>query len=323
MDKVRSISIIIPSAPDRNPDAVLENLKQIAPKNLEIEVLVIKGTWPPLQRNLGIKQAKGDLIFFFDDDIEIPSGSIEQAIKTFETHPDIQVVGGPNLTPKSNTPLQHCFGKTHSSWFTAGGTAVRYYQEKNLKHVDENTLITCNIAFRASTLKQFPFNTSIYANEENELLGRMVRAGHKITYNADFFIYHHRRKTYKAFFKQIFSWGQGRMLHTLKQPSHFSFTFFVPFAFILYFISFIWFHPFWYFIPLALYLILDLSFTLYETFNNSSIKGSRFNYLLRLPFIFFLTHIIYGFGLISGLYKIFITKKLPSEQNFKVTRITL
>ncbi|MCC7197738.1 glycosyltransferase [Candidatus Peregrinibacteria bacterium] len=307
------ITIIIPSAPYRNAEEILANLKKVAPKNKHIEVLIIKGTWPPLQRNVGIKQAKGKYIFFFDDDIVVPPGSIQQALQTFEINPHIAVVGGPNLTPPGNTFLQHCFGEAHASAFTGLHTSVRYKKVNDLKNVNENHLITCNLAFKADILKANPFGTEIYANEENELLGRLVRKGHKLAYNKDFFVYHHRRPTIGKYLKQIVAWGAGRTMHTLKRPAHLDLTFFVPLAFLFYLLSLTIFSPLWYQAPLFVYFILAILFAI-----RISISNKNPLYLLVMPWIFLATHLSYAIGLLLGFFQNFQHRELPDPKSFDV-----
>lgn len=309
----QKISTIIPSAPYRSPQAVIENLQQIRPANLEFEILVIKGTWPPLQRNLGIDKATGDYIFFFDDDIIIPAGSIENALKTFDQNPKIQAVGGPNLTPKANSFIQHCIGQALSSFFTGLDTCVRYYQAKPPGKVNENHLITCNLAFRKNIIKENLFNPELYENEENELLGRILRKGNQLAYNPEFYIYHHRRKNIFLYLKQIFNWGKGRTLHSFKQPKHFSFVFFVPAIFLLYLIDLVFYHPTWYIYPLFLYTLINLFFSI-----KICLEQKKITFFFVMPWLFLLTHLSYACGTIYGLFKIKTKKELPDPKSFEL-----
>jgi len=300
-------------------DTVLKNLQKIKPAGTDMEILVIKGTWPPLQRNMGIREATGDYIFLFDDDIIIPPGSIEKALETFQNNPDIHVVGGPNLTPPENDYLQHCFGYAHASPFVGLETAVRYHPTYGLKKVTEKHLISCNLAFQAKTLKENHFDPNVFPNEENELMARLTKKGFLLAYNPEFFVYHHRRKNLPAFFKQIFNWGRGRTIHSIKKPDHFDAFFFAPLIFVLYLISLIWYRESWYLYPLYAYLLTDLAASLEAayTHKNWSSPGVTF-------WLFPMTHLTYAFGLLAGFSTLWESeKKLPEEKEFLLIKVEL
>jgi GT2 family glycosyltransferase len=267
---------------------------------------------------MGIKAATGEFIFFFDDDIIIPAGSIEKALETFQNNPDVQVVGGPNVTPPENGFIQYCFGFAHASPFVGLQTAARYRPVKNITKVSEKHLVTCNLAFRAKTLKENLFNPQICPNEENELLGRLTHKGFLLAYNPEFFIYHHRRKTVKAYSKQIFNWGRGRTIHTVKQPSHFDPAFFVPLVFVLYLLSLIFLHAGWYFLPLAFYGILDLIFAAQTAWEYQN-QPAFFTMLALFP----LTHITYALGLVAGFFDAWKEKTIPDEKEFLLIKVEL
>lgn len=317
------ISIVIASAPDRNVDEVITSLKSTQPKNIEYEIIVIKGTRVSIQRNMGIQKATGKYLFLFDDDVIIPSGVVEKVVEIFEQRSDIHVIGGPNLTPPSDNFLQHCFGYAHANYFVGLKTAARYYQSNTTK-ADENLLISCNLAFRSEILKKNLFDPNLYCNEENELLNRIVQQNKKLFYSKDFFVYHHRRKNIAAYIKQIFRWGIGRTAHMLKHVSHSNPIFLVPLAFVFYLISLILFHPLWYLTPFLLYLILDLIFSIQVVITSKQISS-----IFVMPWLFLLTHISYGLGLLWGfLEKVFKKPRTKSStktnaENFKLTTLSL
>ena len=317
MEKPAKISIVIPSAPDREFTPILENLKKIQPHGIAMEIFIIKGTWPPLQRNLAIKQASGEYIFLFDDDVIVPDGGIQQVLKTFAQNPAIQVIGGPNITPPGNSFIQHCFGFAHASYFIGLETAVRYYPAKKPPRVDENHLISCNLAFRSTVLKHHLFDPEIFPNEENELLGRILKSGNLLSYNPDFIVHHHRRKNIRAYIGQIFNWGKGRTIHSFKRIKHFKPLFFVPAFFLFYLISLIWFHPRWYCLPLIIYGLVDVLFSF-----NVAIEGKKWRYFGVMVWLFPLTHITYALGLLFGFTQLGTQQqKLPEEKSFQLIKI--
>lgn len=320
MPEKTKISVIIPSAPDRSFEPILHNLEKIKPAHVVFEVFVIKGTWPPVQRNMGIRAASGEYIFLFDDDVIIPRGSIERALETFEHNQDVRVVGGPNLTPPENDYIQHCFGLAHASPFIGLETSVRYRKTKGVNKVSEKHLISCNLAFRSKVLKENPFDPQIFPNEENELIGRISGKGNLLAYNPEFFVYHHRRKNLAAFMKQIYNWGKGRALHSMEKPQHFDALFFVPLLFLFYLISLIWIQYPWYFLPLAAYILLDFAFAVEAVFS-----FKKWSSLAVMFWLFPLTHITYALGLLTGLIGFWSEKEknIPEEKEFLLIKIDM
>jgi succinoglycan biosynthesis protein ExoA len=290
------ISIIIPSAPDRDFSDILDNLRNVKPHNISLQILIVKGKWPPLQRNLAAEKADGKYVFLFDDDIIIPKGTLEKVIRDFEENPSVDVIGGPNLTPPKNTFLQRCFGLAHASYFTGAFASVRYHPAKKLKTTRAENLISCNLAFRSKVLKENPFDLGIFPNEENELLNRIQKKGHKLEYDPDFFIYHHRRKNLSSYVKQIFAWGKGRALHTIKRPQNFSIAFFVPLLFVIYLLTLIFLRNVFYLAPFFLYLLLDAGFSI-----QAAAREKNAAYFFAMLPILPLTHIIYAIGSFWGL----------------------
>lgn len=299
-----------------------------------MQIIVVKGTFPPLQRNIAIEKATGQYIFLFDDDVLVPPGAMEKVLEDFAKNQDVDVIGGPNLTPPNNGFLQHCFGLAHSSYFTGASTATRYFPARNLKNISESNLISCNLAFRTNTLKENPFDPVVFPNEENELLGRLQRLNHKLSYNPDFFVYHHRRKTLSGYVKQIFNWGAGRTVHSLTRPAHFNPVFLVPLAFLLYLVSLAFFRPLWYMMPLILYIVLDIGFSFFAALrahqNSDSAhrptgaKSCTLSFFPVMLLLFPLTHIIYALGLVWGLVRHFgRARVVPAKESFQTIEIII
>jgi GT2 family glycosyltransferase len=267
-----------------------------------------------------IRASTGGYIFLFDDDVIIPNGVIEKALETFERNPDVQVVGGPNLTPPENDYIQHCFGFAHGSPFVGLHTAARYRAAKKIGKITEKHLISCNLAFRSKVLKENPFDPKIFPNEENELIARISGKDNLLAYNPDFFVYHHRRKNLAAYIKQIFNWGRGRTLHSVKKPKNFDAVFFVPMLFLFYLASLVWIHNAWYSLPLSMYIILDFIFTV-----ETAVSFKSFESMAMMFWLFPLTHITYALGLFAGFFSFWKDgeKELPEEKEFLLIKIEM
>ena len=300
------ISIVVPYGAGRGYQTVLQSIRLMDYPRDRMELIVIEGQLPARQRNMGIAKAKGEFIFFFDDDVTHYPDIIKRMLKFYDD-PAVAIVGGPNLTPPSDSFLQKCFGCVMSSYFATASMSARYKPKGGIRTTNEKELILCNLSGRAAVLKEHQLNEHLYPAEENEWFNRIRNAGYKLIYDPESISFHSRRPTIIKFIKQNFGYGRGRMEMFLIQPSAFELLFLVPSFFALYLLS----------LPCVLHvpsLALDFKAAvlvpglLYCFFDVAAsiiagIKGRNFPAIAVLPFLFPLAHIPYGFGMIWGLFK--------------------
>ena len=104
-----------------------------------------------LQRNAGIKAARGELIYFLDDDSTPPPGNLLRLAPHF-ADPKVQMVGGPNLCPPGAPALEKVFALVLSSRLAFGPSRARYKQVGQVRAASEKELILCNLAARRQTM---------------------------------------------------------------------------------------------------------------------------------------------------------------------------
>src|SRR5262245_27584594 len=99
-----SVTVLIPSRPEQ------KEIKAVAAAKLpdypakKVEILLARGKQPSVQRNAALRAARGDLIYFLDDDSVAEPGNLKRAIQHFND-PSVKMVGGPNLCP-SDAPAR-------------------------------------------------------------------------------------------------------------------------------------------------------------------------------------------------------------------------
>lgn len=291
------ISVIIPVKPGGRIGA-LDALAMVDYPKDSFEVIVSEGRQPSAQRNRAAEAAKGELLYFLDDDSMVTPGLFRSVAMRF-LDPTVSVVGGPIITPDTDTFIQKGFGLTLSSMFGGSSIRARYKSLGMERQASENDLILANLCFRRDVFTGFGgFNENLYPNEENELMNRLQSEGHRLMYVPDAFVFRSQRENYKAFARQVFTYGRGRMDQNFEDPKGFRAMHAVPTLFLMYLVSLPVIHIPVYFLPLMLYLVLSAVFTL-EACNVS--KNSR--YLPVMPVLFLTLHIGYGAGFLWGLYK--------------------
>jgi len=258
---------------------------------------------PAEKRDLGAKAAHGEILAFIDDDAYPDREWLEITSRHFQKE-TIAGVGGPQLTPPESNYFQKTSGYVLSSWIVSGDQFHRYKKGKLKECYD---LPSCNLFIRKEAfLKIGGFDTSFWPGEDTKLCLDIKKLG-KIIYDPEIIVYHHRRKNLKGYAKQIFSYATHRGHFMKKYPdTSLKPSYLVPTLFILGLItggllSII--NPIIkivYFSVLGIYSLL----LIIESLRTS--KGKHFFSFIGLSF---LTHLIYGWGILRGLMK----KKLKSK----------
>lgn len=317
-------SLVIPVAPYRNAE-ILESIGKMDYSKKNYEIIIEKGTNPSENRNRGVEKSKGKIIVFLDDDAVVHPDLLKTAEKFFEEHPEIDIVGGPQLTPLDEKGFAKISGYALSSKFGGWSTSNRYGKKKLNLNADDTYLTSAIMLCKKEVFNKIHFDPKLWPGEDSKFVSEARRANFKVAYNPALIIYHRRRPTWKALVKQIFNYGRvgptrEKFSEIIKTPF-----FLIPSLFLIYLTFLLVFYsglnftgaiigvnlikiiPSQLFIlsPLILYLILDIIFSIYESFNNQDIRG-----VFLLPFIFPIIHISYGAGWIyGGMKKIFSMPK--------------
>src|ERR1043165_8940163 len=103
-----AVTIIIPTKPDLREIAAVTAARLLDYPREKLEIIVARGKQPSVQRNTAIKSARGELIYFLDDDSVPPPGNLRLAAKHF-SDASVKMIGGPNLCPPDAPQLEKVF----------------------------------------------------------------------------------------------------------------------------------------------------------------------------------------------------------------------
>src|SRR6185369_8892863 len=140
------VSIIIPVKHGGKVRALAGLARVSYPAEL-FEVLIAYGSKPSAQRNLAAARARGELLYFLDDDSRVSPGFLETAVQHF-LDAKVAAVGGPSLTPAGDSPLQRAIGTAFASAVGGGGVRNRYRKSGKARRTGDGELILCNLGFR-------------------------------------------------------------------------------------------------------------------------------------------------------------------------------
>ena len=301
------VTVIIPARPDEQEVPAAAAARRLDYPVEKLEVILARGKQPSVQRNLALKAAQGEIIYFLDDDSIPQSDNLRRGAKHFADS-QVQVLGGPNLCPVDAPELEQIFALVLSSWLAFGPSRARYAKVGQTRRSGEKELILCNMMARRETLlRHGGFNEALYPNEENALMDLIQREGGQLIYDPDFVVRRRPRRTLGSFCRMLQTYGRGRAEQFRQTPTFGSVLNFVPPLFLVYVVSLPvawlmkvpatleWLRP-WYSLLLLLYGIAVLMQVLALMPAGGVIRG-----VCALPLIV-LTHLLYGYGFWRGLF---------------------
>jgi hypothetical protein len=189
-------------------------VERLAPE-VHARVIGLDGGSPGERRNGVTHAARGEVVLFLDDDVEVREDLVSSLDAAF-ADPGVIVVGGPNLTPPTAPRFEQVAGRVLASPLGSGPVRHRYTASAE-KPGRNRSLTLCNLAIRRRVVELEPFAPELLCAEENELLGRM--AGGRIVHTPALAVYHHRRSGFYLHARQLFKYGIGRGQVVARHPS--------------------------------------------------------------------------------------------------------
>ena len=189
---------------DGSTDGTLQIIKECVSK-IDIRAKVFHTDWRGLgqARQTVVENASGDYIVFVDGDCRLSTNYISKQIDVMRRYPTVGIASG-------------LFGICQGDNCVATLENVNYVVSR-LKHkgkMTSNLISTAGSIMRVAALKQVGgFDPEIRRSQEDiDVAYRLKRAGWR-SYITDAVFYHRFRRTWKALWRQHFSYGYG--LHFL------------------------------------------------------------------------------------------------------------
>ena len=321
-----SVTVIIAARPEQAEIKAVAAARQLDYPPGLLDILVARGKQPSVQRNTALRAARGEWIYFLDDDSVPPLQNLRAAAKHF-SDPAVKMIGGPNLCPPDAPPLEKVFAVVLASWLAFGPSRARYDSVGTARASSEKELILCNLlARRADLLERGGFNEALYPNEENALMDELQKRGGKLIYDPQLIVHRRPRPTLRAFLKMLGTYGRGRAEQFRVTPTFGSAPNFVPPFFCLYLGTLVIFQltaldkpmgtlKLLSLVPLGFYALAILLQTLASIPANGIVRS-----LAAMPLLV-ASHICYGFGFWHGLFT--KLRRGPQRSRFQVVLETI
>lgn len=302
-ESLPSVTVLIAARPGQAEIKAVTAARRLDYPKEKLEIIVARGKQPSVQRNAAMRAAKGELIYFLDDDSTPPPENLRRAVGVF-SDPKVKMLGGPNLCPPDAPFLEQVFALVHASYLAFSSSYARYASVGKVRESSEKELILCNlIAQRDAMLELGGFNEALYPNEENALMDELQERGDKLLYDPELIVHRRPRHSLKAFCKMLLNYGRGRAEQVRLHPTFGSAPNFIPPVFDLYLLVLIvvtslgkmnW--PIAWLAPLMFYGVAVLVQVVALVPRGGILKS-----VCAAPLIV-LTHILYGAGFWRGLF---------------------
>jgi len=180
---------------------------------------------PSDKRNLGIREASGEIVAFLDDDARPLEGWLEHAIPYFSDRA-IGAVGGPAVTPPEDPFAAKMSGRVYASPLVSAGARRRYVPTRV---TDEDDLPSCNLLVRAALLREIGgYDTAHWPGEDTILCLEISRRA-RLVYDPWVAAAHHRRPLFGPHLRQVSRYARHRGYFAKRFPeTSRRFAYFVP-----------------------------------------------------------------------------------------------
>lgn len=286
--------------PDVATDEQWEKTKQIASGRVS----------PAEKRNLALRDAKGEIIIFIDDDAYPGKDFLDTLGRDFADD-SIGAVGGPALTPRESKFWQRVSGAMFLSHLS-GGFPERYRSMGKKKFVCDWP--TVNLSIRKRIFAGIGgFNCSYWPGDDTFLCHELlVKKNIRVLYDPELIIFHHRREGLLTHVKQVSAYGLHRGYFAKKfSRTSFNWRYFMPSLLVLFIVfggilaCYSTFFRELYILGWIIYFValLNAFYDIYRHERNILVT-------LAASYYIFLSHIFYGIRFLQGLV---FTRELRSK----------
>lgn len=215
------------------PDEDLRLETEAGSKVSRFRVLPTGKVRPAEKRNIGIREAKGEIVAFIDDDAYPDAHWLEYAVKYFGDK-DIGAVGGPGVTPPGDRSLARLGGRVYDNWLVSGNYRYRYHAGGVRMDVDDYP--SCNLFVRKDVLDKIGgYRTDFWPGEDTLLCKDILDNWKRIIYDPWVVVYHHRRPIFLPHLRQLGRYAFHRGYFCKRFPSNsLHLSYFIPTFFDIY-----------------------------------------------------------------------------------------
>jgi len=162
-------------------------------------------------RNVGLAAATGEIVAYTDADARVDPDWLTYLVQPM-LGSDLAGAGGPNVVPPDDAWLAQCVARA------PGGPAHVMLDDRIAEHVPG-----CNMAFRRDALLSIDGFNPVYrrAGDDVDICWRLQAKGRRIGFAPSALVWHHRRPSVSAYWRQQVGYGEGEAWLDAHHPEKF------------------------------------------------------------------------------------------------------
>jgi GT2 family glycosyltransferase len=163
-------------------------------------------------RNLGLMAARGEIVAYTDDDARPDPHWLTYLAGVFLKTAHVGV-GGPNIAPPGDGPIADCVANA------PGGPVHVLLSDRVAEHIPG-----CNMAFRREALEAIGgFDPRFRAaGDDVDVCWRLQENGGTLGFHPGAMVWHHRRNSLRAYWRQQVGYGRAEALLEQKWPEKYN-----------------------------------------------------------------------------------------------------
>ncbi|MBI3550080.1 MAG: glycosyltransferase [Elusimicrobia bacterium] len=163
-------------------------------------------------RNVGLAAATGEIVAYIDDDAYPDSHWLSYLAASFAETPHAGI-GGPNIPPEGGGLVADCVARS------PGGPTHVLLTDDVAEHITG-----CNMAFRKSALEAIGGFDARFrvAGDDVDVCWRLQARGWTLGFSPAAMVWHHRRGSVRAFWRQQKGYGRAEALLEAKWPEKYN-----------------------------------------------------------------------------------------------------
>jgi GT2 family glycosyltransferase len=163
-------------------------------------------------RNAGMEAATGEIVAYLDDDARPDPDWLTHLAAVF-MNTEHAGVGGPNISPPGDGPIADCVAKS------PGNPVHILLSDREAEHIPG-----CNMAFRKDCLQAIGGFDPMFrvAGDDVDACWRLHERGWTLGFSPAALVWHHRRNSIRAYWRQQLSYGKAEALLERKWPKKYN-----------------------------------------------------------------------------------------------------